>query len=82
MTTTWTIGGNFYWPRYNTQFSLKGERYLLGEKGIKFEMIRHFRYASIGFYAMKAEHANRMVDSGFKSRFLFIKTKDINIYRV
>ena len=32
MTTTWTIGGNFYWPRYNTQFSLKGERYLLGEK--------------------------------------------------
>ena len=29
---TWTVGANFYWPRYNTQFSLKGEQYLLGEK--------------------------------------------------
>ena len=64
MTTTWTVGGNFYWPRYNTQFSLKGERYLLGEKGIKFEVIRHFRYTSIGFYATKAEHANS--NGGFK----------------
>ena len=36
---------------------LKAEQYLLKEKGVKFEMIRHFRYCSIGFYAMKAEHA-------------------------
>jgi hypothetical protein len=49
------VGGNFYWPKFNTQFTLKGERYLLGEKGVKFEMIRHFRYTSIGFYAMKAK---------------------------
>jgi hypothetical protein len=55
MTTTWSVGGNFYWPKFNTQFTLKGERYLLGEKGVKFEMIRHFRYTSIGFYAMKAK---------------------------
>ena len=27
-------------------------------------MIRHFRYASIGFYAVKAEHANS--NGGFK----------------
>ena len=64
METNWSIGGNFYWPQYNTQFSLKGEKYLLGEKGVKFEMIRHFRYASVGFYAMKAEHANS--NGGFK----------------
>ena len=25
---TWTVGANFYWPKYNTQFSLKGEQYL------------------------------------------------------
>ena len=37
---TWSLGGNFYWPRFNTQFTLKAEQYLLKEKGIRFEMIR------------------------------------------
>jgi hypothetical protein len=63
-TTYWSVGGNFYWPRYNTQFKLRAEQYLLKEKGVRFEMIRHFRYASIGFYAVKAEHANS--NGGFK----------------
>lgn len=63
-TTYWSIGGNFYWPRYNTQFKLRAEQYLLKEKGVRFEMIRHFRYVSIGFYALKAEHANS--NGGFK----------------
>ena len=66
--TTWSIGGNFYWPRYNTQFSLKGEQYLMGEKGVKFEMIRHFRYASVGFYAQKGQHANS--NGGFRFQVL------------
>jgi hypothetical protein len=61
---TWSAGGSFYWPRYDVQFCLKGEQYLLGEKGVKFEMIRHFRYASVGFYAMKAEKANS--NGGFR----------------
>ena len=61
---TWSLGGNFYWPRFNTQFTLKAEQYLLKEKGIRFEMIRHFRYCSIGFYAMKAEHAK--ANGGFR----------------
>jgi len=64
MKLNWSIGGNFYWPQYNTQFSLKAQKFLLGEKGIKFEMIRHFKYASIGFYAMKAERANS--NGGFR----------------
>ena len=68
MVWTWTIGGNFYWPQYNTEFKLKAEQYLLGEKGVKFEMIRHFRYTSIGFYAMKAEHANS--NGGFRFQVL------------
>ena len=63
-TTYWSVGGNFYWPRFNTQFKLRAEQYLLKEKGVRFEMIRHFRYASIGFYAVKAEHANS--NGGFK----------------
>ncbi|MBP1614713.1 MAG: hypothetical protein H6Q13_2161 [Bacteroidetes bacterium] len=61
------LGGNFYWPKYNTQFSLKAERYLEGEYGMRFDMIRHFRYASIGFYAMKVEHAgNNGLNGGFR----------------
>lgn len=63
-TAYWSVGGNFYWPRYNTQFKLRAEQYLLKEKGVRFEMMRHFRYASIGFYAVKAEHANS--NGGFK----------------
>lgn len=65
---TWTLGANFYWPQYNTQFSLKGEQYLMGEKGVKFEMVRHFRYASVGFYAMKGQHANS--NGGFRFQVL------------
>ena len=66
--TTWSLGTNFYWPRYNTSFSLKGEQYLMGEKGVKFEMIRHFRYASVGFYAQKAKEANS--NGGFRIQVL------------
>ena len=66
--TTWSLGTNFYWPRYNTSFSLKGEQYLMGEKGVKFEMIRYFRYASVGFYAQKAKEANS--NGGFRIQVL------------
>lgn len=40
----------------------------MGEKGVKFEMIRHFRYASVGFYAMKGQHANS--NGGFRFQVL------------
>lgn len=64
MRFNWAMGGNFYWPKYNTQLSLKIQKFLLGEIGIKFEMIRHFRYASIGFYTMKANQAK--FNGGFR----------------
>ncbi|MDR0977118.1 MAG: hypothetical protein LBL78_05140 [Prevotellaceae bacterium] len=54
---TWSVGGNYYWTRYNTQLSLKAEQYLLGEKGVRFDLVRHFRHASIGFYGMKVQRA-------------------------
>ena len=68
MTWTWTVGANFYWPRYNTQFCLKGEQYLMKDRGVKFEMIRHFRYASVGFYAMKGKEASS--NGGFRFQVL------------
>ncbi len=63
-TTYWSVGGDFYWPQYNTQFKVRGEQYLLKEKGVKFEMLRHFRYVTVGFYAVKAEKASS--NGGFK----------------
>ena len=64
---TWTLGAGFYWPKYNTQFKLKVEQYLLSEKGVRFEMTRNFRYTSIGFYAMKVQHAgNKGYNGGFR----------------
>ena len=55
---TWSVGANFYWPKYDVLFSFKAEQYLAGEKGVRFDMVRHFKYASVGFYAMKAKKAN------------------------
>ena len=66
--TTWTLGANYYWPRYNTEFSLKWEKYLLEEKGVKFEMTRNFRYASISFYAQKTSVAKS--NGGFRFQIL------------
>lgn len=64
---TWSVGAGFYWPQFNTQFSLNVEQYLLSEKGIQFQMVRNFRYASIGFYAMKVQHAgNKGYNGGFR----------------
>lgn len=68
MTWTWTVGANFYWPRYNTQFSLKGEQYLMKDRGVKFEMIRNFRYASIGVYAMNGKEGRS--NGGFRFQVL------------
>ena len=68
MMFTWTVGGSYYWAPFNTQFNLKCERYLKKEVGVKAEMIRHFRYCSIGFYAMKAQHAR--ANGGFRFQIL------------
>ena len=45
-------------------------------------MIRHFRYCSIGFYAMKAEHAK--ANGGFRFQVALppYKYKGKDIYRV
>lgn len=62
----WSAGVNFFWPRYNTQFKLTANKWLLNDQGVKFEMIRHFRFASIGFYAFKATDNAAHVNGGFR----------------
>lgn len=60
----WFVSANYYWPLAKTQFTLRGQRFLLGDYGVKFEMIRHFRYCSIGFYAEKAKYGH--TNGGFR----------------
>ena len=49
----WSVGGNYYNAALKTQFSLHAARFMMGDYGLKFEMIRHFRHCSIGFYLEK-----------------------------
>ena len=66
MRVAYTLQGNFFWPQYNTQFTVKWQKWLLNDQGIKFEMIRHFRYTSIGFYAMRATDKGASSNGGFR----------------
>lgn len=68
MTFTWSVGGSFFWTKYNTQFTVRAQQFLYKEVGVKAEMIRHFRYCSIGFYAMKAQEAR--FNGGFRFQVL------------
>ncbi|MGM9721618.1 MAG: hypothetical protein ACI3YW_03215, partial [Candidatus Egerieousia sp.] len=68
---TGEIEAGYYWKRYNTTFSVRGQRFLLKEYGLRLEMIRHLRYASIGFYINKLENAYLINNNGFNGGFLF-----------
>lgn len=72
---TWNVAANFYWPQYNVQTSVRAEQFLLGEKGVRVDIIRHFRYCSIGFYAMKAENAKTNGGFRFQVALPFYKYK-------
>ncbi len=65
---TGQIGVNYWWDRYNTQFALRGESFLAGDCGVRFDMIRHFKYCSIGFYGtyIPSDWWNSGVNAGFR----------------
>ena len=62
----WNLAANYYCPSLQTQFTLRLERFLLRDYGLKFEMIRHFRHCSIGFYAMKGRDPAAHTNGGFR----------------
>lgn len=62
----WSLGAGAYWPKLETTFQMKVEKFLLNDYGIKFEMIRHFRYCSIGFYAEKGLNSYAKTNGGFR----------------
>lgn len=73
--TKWTltgqVGANFYWQKYNTQFNVRGERFLAEDYGMVAEVTRHFRYAAIGFYGMKTFGKDNAANNGFNGGFFF-----------
>lgn len=62
----WNVAANYYCPMLQTQFTLRAEKFLIGDKGVKFEMIRHFRRCSVGFYAMKGFKNDTHTNGGFR----------------
>lgn len=60
----WNLAANYYSPMLRTQFTLRAQQFLKGDYGAKFEMIRHFRHCSIGFYAEKGIEAKS--NGGFR----------------
>ena len=50
----WNVAANYWCPSLGTQFTLRLQKFLAGETGVKYEMIRHMRRCSIGLYAEKA----------------------------
>ena len=62
----WNVAANYYCPPLGTQFTLRLQKFLLGDVGLKYEMIRHFRHCSAGLYAEKAPDAQLNVGFRFQ----------------
>ena len=62
----WYAGGNIYWPKAQTEFKGRVQKFLLDDYGVKAEMIRHFRHCSIGFYVEKGLNTYAHTNGGFR----------------
>lgn len=61
----WNFAVNYYMPILKTQFLIRAQKFLAGDKGLKFEMIRHNKRSSVGLYAEKS------IDTRFNVGFRF-----------
>lgn len=59
----WTAltGVDFYLNQYDTQFRLRGGRYVYKDYGAQLEIMRHFKHCSVGVYA---EYSNQWEENG------------------
>ncbi len=62
----WYAGGNIFWPKAQTEFRGRVQKFLLDDYGVKAEMIRHFRHCSIGFYVEKGLNTYAHTNGGFR----------------
>lgn len=58
------VGADVYLNRWNTQFRVKGGRFLYKDNGGIAEAMRHFRHCTVGVYAQYSDKAG--YDGGFK----------------
>lgn len=65
---TGQLGINYWWRRFDTQLAFRGESFIEGDYGVRFDMIRHFKYCSIGFYGMYVHDYwwNKGLNGGFQ----------------
>lgn len=61
---TFAAGPEFYLRRWNTQFSLRGGRYLYNDYGVEAETFRHFKHVSVGAFATYSDLGKE--NAGFK----------------
>lgn len=62
----WNLAVNYYQPELQTQFTIRAQKFLAGDIGVKYEMIKHNRYSSIGLYAEKGLNAKFNVGFRFQ----------------
>lgn len=60
---TWNVGGSYFNSMFNVLCEVKAIKFLAGDYGVRADMTRHFKRASVGFYIMKNNRGN--VDGGF-----------------
>ena len=65
---TGQLGVNYWWERHNTQLAARVESFLGGDCGLRFDLIRHFKSCSIGFYGtyIPSDWWNSGVNAGFR----------------
>lgn len=62
----WSLGVNYYWDFLKSNFTLKVQKFLLDDYGIKAEMVRQFRYCAVGFYLEKGLNSYARTNGGFR----------------
>lgn len=62
----WNAAVNYYCPPLHTQFTLRAQQFLIGDIGLKYEMIRHFSRCSVGLYAEKSKGVDMNVGFRFQ----------------
>lgn len=57
-------GGDIYLGRWNTQFRIRGGRFIYEDYGAVGEVMRHFKHCTVGLYAQYSDQGGR--NGGFK----------------
>lgn len=63
-TFVWTVGGDIYLPRWNTQFRGTIGRYLYKDYGCEAEVMRHFNHTTVSLYGRWSSEYG--LDGGFR----------------